>query len=177
MFWTAIIFFGLLTTCFLCCIVCGYKHLKLAIDVIDASADFLAATKRILLVPGGFFVLQMLSVGLWLGCVGGIYSTGEITPTTFQLKDVVVSDFQWYCLWYTLFAMLWLTAFFEYCSKYVVLASAATYYFDSHAGKEGEANVCLGFNLAFLKHTGSIASGAFVIALIRFIKFVFYYIS
>lgn len=72
--------------------------------------------------------------------------------------------------------MLWLTAFFEYCSKFVVIASAATYYWDSDPSKEGSANVGVGFRLALVNHAGSIAFGAFIIALVRFIKFVFYYI-
>jgi len=54
----------------------------LAIDVIDASADFLADTKRILLVPLMFFILSMLSVILWVVCVAGIYSKGKITANT-----------------------------------------------------------------------------------------------
>jgi len=93
------------------------------------------------------------------------------------MKKIEVTDYQYYSLWYTVFAMLWLTAFFEYCSKFIVLASAATYYFDSSATKEGDANVATGFKLALLKHTGSIAAGAFVIALVRFIKIVFYHIA
>jgi hypothetical protein len=46
---------GLFAVGFFFCVCCGYKSLKMAIDVIDASADFLARTKRILLVPGLFF--------------------------------------------------------------------------------------------------------------------------
>jgi len=53
----------------------------LAIDVIDASADFLAETKRILVIPLIFFILSMLSIILWAVCVAGIYSKGKITAT------------------------------------------------------------------------------------------------
>lgn len=37
------------------------------------------------------------------------------------------------------------------------------------------AEVGIGFKLAYVTHHGSIAMGAFIIALIRFIKFVFYH--
>jgi membrane protein YqaA with SNARE-associated domain len=52
-----VVIVGLLAVGFFFCVCCGYKSLKMAIDVIDASADFLAKTKRILLVPGIFFLL------------------------------------------------------------------------------------------------------------------------
>jgi hypothetical protein len=48
---------SLLALGFLCCICCGFKSLKMAIDVIDASADFLARTKRIIFVPCVFFLI------------------------------------------------------------------------------------------------------------------------
>jgi len=38
-------------------IFCGFKSLKFAIDVIDASADFLAGTKRIIAVPVFYFFI------------------------------------------------------------------------------------------------------------------------
>lgn len=37
--------------------------------------------------------------------------------------------------------------------------------------------VCFGFKCAYLHHMGSIAFGAFIIAVVRFIKYVFYYLS
>jgi len=47
--------FGILSLIFACMIYCGYNQLKTAIDVLDASADFLAGTKRIFLVPVVYF--------------------------------------------------------------------------------------------------------------------------
>lgn len=70
---------GLLSFLFLCCIVCGYKSLKLAIDTIDASADFLAKTKRIILVPLLYFFLTLLIVFFWFVCVMCVISMNKIT--------------------------------------------------------------------------------------------------
>jgi hypothetical protein len=81
---------------------------------------------------------------------------------------------------YMLFGILWITAFFEYCSTFVVMVSASTYYFNSDPNDpeklEGSAEVGLGFHYAFL-HSGSIAIGAFIIALVRFIRLVFLYLA
>lgn len=42
---------GIVGVLFLVSICCMFNSLKIAIDVIDASADFLAKTKRVILVP------------------------------------------------------------------------------------------------------------------------------
>jgi hypothetical protein len=72
-------FVGLIAMAFFFCVCCGYKSLKMAIDVIDASADFLAGTKRILLVPGLFFFLQLITVTIWVGAMMCVLSMNEIT--------------------------------------------------------------------------------------------------
>lgn len=51
---------------YLMAVCCGYKSLKIAIDVIDASADFLACTKRIIFVPVVYFLLTLLILILWI---------------------------------------------------------------------------------------------------------------
>lgn len=78
---------------------------------------------------------------------------------------------------YMLFGILWICAFFEYASTFIVMVSAATYYFNSNANDEGDAEVGTGFNWAFNYHAGSIAVGAFIIAIIRFIRIVFMYMA
>jgi len=69
---------GVLAFGFFLCVCCGYQSLKLAIDVIDASADFLAGTKRIIVVPGIFFVFQVITVVVWAMCMVCVASMNEI---------------------------------------------------------------------------------------------------
>lgn len=78
------------------------------------------------------------------------------------------------------FGLLWLTAVIDYCSKFVVIMSASTYYFNHKKGEDDNpdaAEVGFGFKTTYTKHIGSICVGAFVIALVRFIKLCFYYIA
>jgi hypothetical protein len=72
-------------------VCCGYKSLKMAIDVIDASADFLAGTKRILVVPGIFFFFQLMSVLVWIGAMMCVVSMNEIVanPSIPQGKELI----------------------------------------------------------------------------------------
>lgn len=151
----------------------------MAIDVIDASADFLAGTKRILLVPGLFFLFQIITVVIWIAAMMCVASMNEITvdESIPQGKNLEWEKKPTYMALYMLFGVLWICAFFEYTSTFIVMVSAATYYFNSDAGHEGSAEVGTGFSWAFNYHAGSIAIGAFVIALIRFIRIVFVYLA
>jgi len=173
---------GLLTLTFACGMFCYWESLKQAIDVIDASADFLAGTKRVILVPGLFFLLSLIAISAWAGSMACVVSLNEIYPSEIipQGRDLVWDDNVKYMALYMLFGILWITAFFEYCSTFVVMVSASTYYFNSNPNDEenleGSAEVGLGFHYAFL-HSGSIAIGAFIIALVRFIRIVFLYLA
>ena len=79
---------------FFCCVCCGYHSLKLAIDVIDASADFLAGTKRIILVPILYFLLTLIAVLLWAGSFANVLSMNDIQPDPLipQAKSLVWKD-------------------------------------------------------------------------------------
>lgn len=50
-----------------------------------------------------------------------------------------------YMALYMLFGVLWITAFLEYCSTFILLTSAASYYFDSDKDNEGSADVGYAF--------------------------------
>ena len=72
---------GILASGFLCCLMCGYSSLKIAIDVIDAAADFLNKTKRVVLVPFVFFLLQIISVSCWVPSMAYVVSMNHVSPS------------------------------------------------------------------------------------------------
>jgi hypothetical protein len=108
-----------------------------------------------------------------------VVSINEITANELipQGKTLEWEDKTKYMALYMLFGVLWICAFFEYASTFIVMVSASTYYFNSDAANEGDAEVGTGFSWAFNYHAGSIAIGAFIIALIRFIRIVFVYVA
>lgn len=178
----AMIVFGVLALLFLCAVLCGRDQLATAIDVIDASADFIAGNKRVLLVPIVHMVLTLIVTILWLGSMICIYALNEIKPDPLfaQMKDVEWEKKNTYLALYMLFGFLWITAWVEYTSRFIVIVGAATYYFNNsrhNKDVEASADICFGFKCAYVHHMGSIAFGAFIIALIRFIRIVFYYLA
>jgi len=72
---------GLFGILFLIALVCGFNQLKIAIDVVDASADFLRKTKRVILVPVVYFFLQVIVVMTWMFAMCCIWSTGDISAS------------------------------------------------------------------------------------------------
>jgi len=82
-FWTlaaSSIVLGVLGLLFMICLCCGFSSLKQAIDVIDASADFLAKTKRIIFVPLGYFVITMIVVALWMVATVCVFAMAPVRP-------------------------------------------------------------------------------------------------
>jgi len=49
-----------------CCVYCNRNSLETAIAIVDASADFFMATKRIVLVSTIYFIISMLFFLLWI---------------------------------------------------------------------------------------------------------------
>lgn len=181
-FWLLVGCIGLAAVgcCFCLCVVCGYKHVKQAIDVIDAAADFAVENKRVIAVPILYFVLTLISFLIWLysfACVvalnkieagDGIIPQDRTIEWTGPLGGAALGMF---------FGILWVMAWWNYSAKFVIMAAATTYYFNSNAEHEGQAELLYSFKLAHIYHTGSVAAGAFIIALIEFIKFIFLYLA
>lgn len=82
-----------------------------------------------------------------------------------------------YLALFMLLGMFWFISWLEYSSNFVVIVSASTYYFSSNAEIEGNADISLGIQLAHIQHTGSIAFGALIIAIVKVIRVIFYDIS
>lgn len=76
---------GFAACAFYCCVVTFCKHLKLAIDVIDAAADFTAENKRVILVPILYFFLTAIVFAGWCVCMTMIISLNKIEPGNYNV--------------------------------------------------------------------------------------------
>ena len=169
---------GILGVLFLISVCCFFHSLKVAIDVIDAAADFLAKTKRVILVPVLYFFVNIIAVLIWLSAYISITSLNWETVESDQSKSIhqiklVISTkdeatntkvFNFQML--MLFGILWFIALQIAKVRFIAMVSASSYYFSSNKDKDGSATVCLGFKFAYLNHLGSLCIGSFIIALI-----------
>ena len=71
---------GILALVFFCMVCCGRKQLRRAIDVIDASADYIAHNKRVIVVPNIHFIITLIVVIIWFMAMLCVASLNEIKP-------------------------------------------------------------------------------------------------
>ena len=162
--------FGLLALCFLICVICGRASLASAIDVIDAAADFTRDNKRVIFVPIVYFLLSLIFIAIWIGSMACVASLNKIEPADQaipQNKDITWTSKTRYMGLFMLFGILWILAFLDYTSRFIVMGAAATYYSNSGPGKpDGSAELGYAIKIAHFNHAGSIACGSFIIAVV-----------
>lgn len=185
---------GIFALIFCILIWCFFKQLKLAIEIINCSADFLAATKRVLTVPFLYYVFLALFFIFWLACVICVESMGRIEPNPGNKIAYIPLDknIEWddrkalgkmvnYMLAFLIFGLIWFTFFLQASSNFVVMVTASTYYFsggkDEATGewKDGSGDLRKGFQWSWIYHFGSLAFGSLIIAIIFTIRVVVYY--
>ena len=173
---------GLAAIIFTIMLVCGFNQLKIAIDVVDAAADFIRKTKRIVLVPVVYFFLQLAIILVWFFAIICIMSLGDITVDQsgdHQIKNISytstgkITEKDIYILYMVMFfGLLWILAFLNAQQSFIVMVSGCTYYFDSDKDKDGFAEVMTGVKMAWVNHVGSLALGSFIIAVVEFLRIV-----
>lgn len=57
--------FAILAFIFLILMFFNFKHIKTAIQVIDAAAEFMVGNKRVILIPITYFFLTIGTIMLW----------------------------------------------------------------------------------------------------------------
>lgn len=176
----AIIFF-LAGIVYMIVVCCGFRELKIAVAIIDATADFIHDTKRVILVPFLFFFIMIFVTIFWMLCYLSMNSVGKITPspsTGPQYKLVeLTKDEEYAKQWFNgimIFGLIWIWSFCKSMASFVTMFTTATYYYNSNPKntEAGEAEMVLGFKYAFKYHVGSIALGATVMPIITVVRYV-----
>lgn len=146
------------------------------IAIVDATADFFVATKRIIFVSIGTFFMQLM---LTLGCVMVflcICASGEIKPLTSSLdvtlqgKDITLDGKQKGFTVALFFGFLWVAIYLKNQTVMTCMCSVSTYYFSSNANGEGSAQVVKALYWSNVYHAGSVAFGSLIMAIITFVQ-------
>lgn len=175
--------------CLLLLICC--RALRISIAVIETAADWLADTKRILLVPLGYLALAIMVFIAWV-CAAVMVCSFSSEPLT--AKDVgsggatsQAKNLEWggdiytmvYAMWFGIF---WIIAFIISCNDFVVICSAVTWYYSrkdipDSDGIPGDSQVWRGYVWSVRYHFGSLAFGSLVLALVWIIHWFFEYLG
>jgi hypothetical protein len=149
---------------------CKWKNIKIAIAVIDATADFFMKTHRINFVSSFYFMVSAIWFVIWMALVVGMLGiakfewTGKDTPTHQERKMITDEDDNTilYMIFFMFFTLLWVLVYLKESNVFVLMCSVSTYYFDSNASNEGEADIMLSLRWCHKVHMGSIALGSFI---------------
>lgn len=110
-------------------------------------------------------------IALHIGSVGNVKPREDVP----FLTTVEWSDQTKYVLLYSLFGFLWIMNFIIGSTQFVIAATCTIWYYTSTSDANGTGSVSTGCYWVFRYHLGSIAFGAFLIALVQFIRIIFEY--
>lgn len=161
--------FFLLFNCLMCCY---WNKVQVAIAVIDATADFMVATKRLAFVSMFYFFVTILYLMFWGVAALGVVSLNEIKGTTDGDKEIIWSSQNMGMMCFMFFGLIWLMVFIAAKVQFITMSSAAQYYFSSNRENTGSASICSASYQASLKHMGSLALGSLIHTLIIILKMI-----
>ena len=152
------------------------NRIRLAIALIEATAKYIHNNCCILFMPLIFVLISIIWYAYWIILSIFLYATGDLDP-----NSNVVASFVWtkkirYSFWYHFLALLYIDATISALSQFIYASSACIWYFTHLKGTE-EKYIRKSFYRAFRFHFGSLAFGALIIAIIRFIMILMEYIK
>lgn len=151
--------------------------MQIAIAVIDCTADFMAATKRIALLTIYFFLLSIIITVIWAFGMVGTISMNKITAVPDPATGTYSKEISWtggttamFCM--MIFGFLWVIAFISDQARFIYMLGAAQYYFSSGPEGEGSASLMGALSIANLKHSGSLALGSLLHTLVTVLRMI-----
>lgn len=110
-------------------ICCCWKNISLGASIMEAAADFVTSTIRVIWLPIGGYALCVPYLCYWVVSAAFLYSVGE--P---YFKDMsFIAEIKWddqttYLWWFFLFALLWSIAFLICVQQFAIAATACQWY-------------------------------------------------
>lgn len=163
--------------------LCNYQRIQLVICIIKATGRFINNNILILFVP---VINTIFAIGWFVFYFVGLiylYSVGTVTKhATYPWSNVAWDDFTKGAFYFNLFFGLWLIAFMVCLNTFVIAAASVVWYFQQGDGQEeGQKSkrnpCCTGYCWGIGIHMGSVAFGAFILAVIWAIQIIMLYIE
>ena len=150
---------------------CYWTTMKIAIALVDATADFFAATKRVIIVSCFYFFVTIFVTVFGLVGMAMVATLNPIEPQfVTQVKDVQWSGKSVAMEGFMLFGLVWMVFFIQDKTGFITMVAASQFYFSSSKQAEGSGSVMTGVKFAYFKHAGSLAFGSLVQTFVWFIK-------
>ena len=108
------------------CICCCWNNIMLGAALMQAASEFVTANLRIMITPLLSYVLVLTFFAWWVVSATWLYSMGNVVapgnPNLSMMAELdPVDDFAYYTMWYYLFGLFWVVAFFLSLQKFIVV--------------------------------------------------------
>lgn len=159
-------------------IICMCNRIRLAVAVIQCSADYVREVMSALFVPLIFLVAKaiLFTFCIVVGCY--IYTSAEIdrSDSLLPFMEAILDTKTRLFLFYHIFASFWTIAFLLSVSQFVKGSACAIWYFRRSSGIK-YFPVTVSFYRAFVFHTGSLAFGSFILAIVWTVQTILAYLT
>lgn len=175
------ILFAILTLIFIVCICCMWKAISLGAAIMETASDFIGENKKVVILPFVSYFFAFPIIAWWTATSIFIYGLGDpkFKADSF-IANVEMSNQSTYLFLFMMFGMFWIVAWLIAIQIFVVAAVVCMWYFGGHGSDTGDESsktgVCMATGWAFRYHLGSLAWGAFLVAVITMIRVIFEYI-
>mmetsp|Transcript_29339 Transcript_29339/g.44209 ORF Transcript_29339/g.44209 Transcript_29339/m.44209 type:complete len:428 (+) Transcript_29339:627-1910(+) len=166
-------------TLFVCC---QWSNIALGASIMEAAGEFVSSNSHIGLLPIVTYILCIPVAAWWAASAVYLYSIGTVKyEDSSFIATIEWEDQTTYLFWFFLFGLFWIIAFIVAVEQFVTAAVTCMWYFSGEgsdaAQSRGAVSISLALKWTFLYHLGSIAFGAFLIAVVTMIKVVFEYLA
>lgn len=152
--------------------------IALSIAIIKSAALFVAKNFLIVFLPIIFAIINITYVIIWALGLAYLWSIGEPKPRlTGPFAEIIWSNKTIYLLIGHAFSLLWNIAFINYLLIFIIASSCSIWYFNNKDSPNYFSRpIATSIYWAFRYHLGSIALGAFILAIIWSIKVMLAYV-
>mmetsp|Transcript_22525 Transcript_22525/g.76592 ORF Transcript_22525/g.76592 Transcript_22525/m.76592 type:complete len:700 (-) Transcript_22525:204-2303(-) len=151
-------------------------RLRVAVACMKVASNALGAMPQLILFPSVTFCMTLCLMGWWIPVAGFLYATGEIKQDSLGNYVVRWDETTQHMGLYHLFGFLWTNQFIVGFGYMVTAGAVAQFYWV--AGKDMPPGpVKKSAYRAIRYHMGTIAFGAFLIAVIQFVRYILEYVD
>lgn len=156
------------------CLACCFRHsIAAASACVEVACDAIFEMPSLLLAPIFKAVFKGFLCGVLLYGFLLLYSTGTVTESTHDgiSRSLEFEPYQYYMALYYMVLAFWILAFVNALYQFVVAFAVAEYYYTPYDhDDEKDVGCCVlwtGLHVGVFCHTGSLAFGALLIALLQ----------
>ena len=155
------------------------RRIKLAIAIMKCAVEFMGEICSIILVPIVSFAALIGLMACWLFALGFLYSCGSVAHKDqySAFGNVSWDENARRMFYFEAVAIVWLVEFLHFYTQLVLAFVVCFWYFDHGRADKQHWKICAGIYTALRYHIGSVALASLLVAIVKLVKWLFYYIQ